>query len=133
MGKCAELKSDPRRPKLAQAGRVGVVTNWTAFYRDLDLPGCEQLVHMPLLSSKQLTWSYFVIFRPAKDQIAVWCAVRDTRVMRGLGRLPMFSGSVCDSGLFFPRLPAPSSLPFLSSLRFLCPFLFPSLCLLLFS
>merc|ERR1712032_1607814 len=31
--KAADQKSDPRRPKLSQVGRVGLVTNWTAFYR----------------------------------------------------------------------------------------------------
>jgi hypothetical protein len=89
-----EVLRDPRRPTLDQTGRIGVVTNWTAFYHNMDLPGCEQLVHAPLMYSKQVAQSYFVIFRPAKDQIAVWCSVRDTAVMKCLAQLPMFSGSV---------------------------------------
>uniref|UniRef100_A0A7S2M6T0 Diacylglycerol O-acyltransferase n=1 Tax=Zooxanthella nutricula TaxID=1333877 RepID=A0A7S2M6T0_9DINO len=91
---CAEQKRGSRRPRLAQAGRIGFVTNWTAFYRDLDLPGCEQLLHMPLMRSKQMSRSYFVIFRPAKGQVAVWCAARDAGVAKGLEKLPVFSASV---------------------------------------
>uniref|UniRef100_A0A7S2M7Y1 Uncharacterized protein n=1 Tax=Zooxanthella nutricula TaxID=1333877 RepID=A0A7S2M7Y1_9DINO len=89
-----EQKRDSRRPKLAQVGRIGVVTNWAGFYRQLDLPGCKELVHMPLLHGGQMSHSHFVIFRPAKDEIAVWCAVRDTRVMAGLENVPMFASSV---------------------------------------
>merc|ERR1719277_420293 len=55
---------DTRRPGLKQASRVGVVTNWTGFYRDLSVPGCTQLLHMPLMRSEQVAQSYFVIFRP---------------------------------------------------------------------
>jgi len=83
-----------RRPSFTQASRVGVVTNWTAFYQDLDFPGCAQIVHMPLMYSKQVAQSYFVVFRPGKDRVAVWCSVRDAEVMKHLEGLPMFSGSV---------------------------------------
>jgi len=92
--KSAEQKSNPRRPSLRQVGRIGVVTNWTTFYRDLDLPGCTQLMHIPLMNNEQPAIAGFVIFRPAKDQIAVWCSDRDTRVMQSLGELPMFCGPV---------------------------------------
>jgi len=83
-----------RRTTFQQWSRIGVVTNWTSFYRELPLPGCTELRHMPLMRSKQVAQAYFVVFRPTRDKIAVWASVRDDVAMAALKQSPVFAGTL---------------------------------------
>jgi len=51
-----------------------VVTNWASLYQDAALPGCKQIMHMPLLTLPAAVLSNPVnacIFRMTNDQLAV--------------------------------------------------------------
>ena len=53
---------------------LAIVSNWATFHNGLKLPGCEQIVHYPMMASvaANLDFSAAVIFRPRKDELAVW-------------------------------------------------------------
>jgi hypothetical protein len=49
---------------------MGVITSWTSWDTDLPMEGCEQLLHIPLFA-RPLMATMVVVWRPAKDKIAV--------------------------------------------------------------
>ena len=53
---------------------MAVVSNWATFHNGLELPGCEQIGHYPMMASvpANLDLSSAVIFRPRRDELAVW-------------------------------------------------------------
>eukprot|EP01038_Epipyxis_sp_PR26KG_P014802 gene14802-19888_t len=56
--------------------KIVMITNWTTLYKDVELPGCEQILHLPVFKiinnfgSISLPNVYY-IFRPVKDKLAV--------------------------------------------------------------
>ena len=53
---------------------MAIVSNWASFHNGLDLPGCEQIVHYPMMAGAPMNidLSSAVIFRPRKDELALW-------------------------------------------------------------
>jgi hypothetical protein len=53
---------------------MAIVSNWATFHNGLDLPGCEQIVHYPMMASApvNLDLSSAVIFRPREGELAIW-------------------------------------------------------------
>jgi hypothetical protein len=49
---------------------MGVISNWAGWDTEMRMEGCEQLLHIPLFA-KPLMATMVVVWRPAKDQIAV--------------------------------------------------------------
>ena len=69
---------DSSRQKPGPGSRCAAVTAWHMFYQDVNLPGCKELLHLPVTS----VWNNFpttqcpfaLIFRPQKDRLAM-CTV----------------------------------------------------------
>jgi hypothetical protein len=62
----------PPMPTQAVAPKLANVTNWSAFYHHLDLPGCQHIVHYPIVDSEQdSTHANMYVFRPRQGELAV--------------------------------------------------------------
>lgn len=59
-------------------GRFGVVTNWASLQQEIGLPGCQQVLHLPVLTRIALDGA-MIIFRPRADALAVLIAERQKR------------------------------------------------------
>ena len=58
--------------------RISLMTNWSTFYREVELPGSEQIVHSPIFNfdgSAPLN-DACIIFRPNKGKLAAFIATR---------------------------------------------------------
>ena len=58
--------------------RICLITNWSTFYREVELPGSEQIVHSPIFNfdgSAPLN-DACIIFRPNKGKLAAFIATR---------------------------------------------------------
>jgi hypothetical protein len=66
--------SGPLRGFLAAATstKIGLLSNWVTFYRDLELDNCRQLLHLPFFENKNVAFQDIsVIFRPSRDRLAL--------------------------------------------------------------
>mmetsp|Transcript_28905 Transcript_28905/g.39888 ORF Transcript_28905/g.39888 Transcript_28905/m.39888 type:complete len:151 (+) Transcript_28905:802-1254(+) len=58
-------------------GRMSIISNWCSFYGDLELPGCKQLMHVPvydLVGETAPGEAMCCVFRPRGDKLAVMLA-----------------------------------------------------------
>lgn len=49
----------------------GCVTNWASFYQHVVLPGCTQVIHLPVYGTDMPLPAALVIFRPTEDSLAL--------------------------------------------------------------
>ena len=52
--------------------RHGLVTNWASVHQDLVLPGCKQIVHMPIIDSPPMFGGCLVIFKATAEQLGMY-------------------------------------------------------------
>ncbi|CAJ1424419.1 unnamed protein product [Effrenium voratum] len=64
--------------------RYPMMTNWLSIQRDLTLPGCTLIVHLPFYDIAGPFFAFAVIFRPNPGKIAVLYAIRDTNCFKSL-------------------------------------------------
>ena len=55
---------------------IGLVSNWTTFYRDVELDGCGQVRHLPCVHPSLVVWPMAIIFCPAKGAVALMAMSR---------------------------------------------------------
>ena len=55
--------------------RIGMATSWAGFAAGLELPGCRQTLHLPILQTAGV-FEAFVIFRPTPDTVGFLIADR---------------------------------------------------------
>mmetsp|Transcript_29496 Transcript_29496/g.41124 ORF Transcript_29496/g.41124 Transcript_29496/m.41124 type:complete len:112 (-) Transcript_29496:167-502(-) len=66
--------------------KMGVVSNWASFLEeDLTLPGCKQLLHLPLYDLDSMStagpgYSSCILFRPKKRKLALFIAGEENLV-----------------------------------------------------
>jgi hypothetical protein len=59
-------------------GRISILSSWATFYRDVELEGCEQLLHLPCADDQNvISDNLAVIFRPRKGELAVMSFTRN--------------------------------------------------------
>ena len=74
-GKYVRCGRDPPRPlrsgmSLVRA-RYSVITNWATFARDLEMPGCEQRLHMPCMDLAMAACELAIVFRATRTEVGV--------------------------------------------------------------
>ena len=74
--------------------RFGIVSNWSTIHRELVLPGCELVLHMPVLSPMPSPRGSvgLVIFQATEDQLGVFVMGRGAKVKHVLAEAGAFSG-----------------------------------------
>ena len=74
-GKYMRCGRDPPRPLRSglslMRARYAVITNWTSFAQTLELPGCEQRLHLPYFNLAEVPCEIAFIFRATKAQTGV--------------------------------------------------------------
>jgi len=68
-----------RSDYLSTAGKLfqklGLVTNWSTFYQDVELPGCKHVFHLPVMKSPPSSGGGLVIFRATKEQLGLYVMI----------------------------------------------------------
>ena len=103
-GKYMRCGRDPPRPlrsgfSLVRA-RYAVITNWATFAQALDVPGCEQRLHLPFLNLGEVPCvGLAIVFRATRTETAVLMLGRRLRETDFLGSV--FGGTV--DNVVFPE------------------------------
>ncbi|MCH2110847.1 MAG: hypothetical protein MK135_16130 [Polyangiaceae bacterium] len=66
----------PKGPAMAKSKPV-LITNWAGFSRALMLEGAQELLHLPLYSSREITFDSCIVYRPHADRVAALLFMRD--------------------------------------------------------
>ena len=82
-GRYMRCGRDPPRPlrsgwSLVRA-RYSIITNWSTFARALELPGCEQRLHLPFFNSAETPGDIAFVFRATHAQTGVLMFTRKLR------------------------------------------------------
>lgn len=82
-GKYMRCGQDPPRPlrsgcSLVRA-RYALITNWATFAQGLDLPGCEQRLHMPFFNLAEVPAEVAIVFRATSEETGVIMLTRKLR------------------------------------------------------
>lgn len=82
-GKYMRCGRDPPRPlrsgrNLIKA-RYAIITNWSTFAQALELPGCEQRLHMPFFNIAEVPGEIAFVFRASKEETGVLMLTRKLR------------------------------------------------------
>jgi hypothetical protein len=82
-GRYMRCGRDPPRPLRSGCGlvraRYSLITNWSTFAQGLQLPGCEQRLHLPFFSLAQVPCEMAFVFRAARAQTGVLMLSRKLR------------------------------------------------------
>ena len=83
-GRCGKrCKNLPPRPLRSGASlmraRYAIITNWATFATALDLPGCEQRLHMPFFNIAEVPCEMAFIFRATAEETGVLMLTRKLR------------------------------------------------------
>ena len=111
-GKYVRCGRDPPRPlrsgmSLVRA-RYSVITNWSTFARDLELPGCEQRLHMPCMDLAMAACELAIVFRATRTEVGVLMLSR--KVSDEAIESSGVFGATMDPVIFpDPAAPAPSA------------------------
>ena len=95
-GKYMRCGRDP--PRRLRSGlslmraRYAIITNWATFAKALDLPGCEQRLHMPFFNISEVPGDLAFIFRATANETGVLMLTRKLRAQN-------FAGSVFGSSV----------------------------------
>jgi len=91
--------------------KFGIVSNWSTIYRELVLPGCEQVLHMPLLSPmpSPRDSAGLVIFQATKDQLGVFVMGRRDKIDHVLAEEGAFGNLASGAGQQASERPAATS------------------------
>lgn len=77
-----------------------VVTNWASFVRSVALPGCEDMIHLPIMNPASLLMrSTLVIFKPKKDVLAALVMARSDTVAERLLKWPALGAVLSTAGI----------------------------------
>ena len=67
----ASVPASKAAPPAVTTPKLGNLTNWSGAYVHLELPGCKNLIHFPVLdSSRDVTHGNLYIFRPRPGELA---------------------------------------------------------------
>jgi hypothetical protein len=82
-GKYMRCGREPPRP-LRSGGslmraRYALITNWATFAQSLELPGCEQRLHLPFFNMGMAPCDMAFVFRATKDEMGVLMLTRKLR------------------------------------------------------
>ena len=82
-GKYMRCGQDPPRPlrsgfRLVRA-RYALITNWATFAQSLELPGCEQRLHLPFFDPAGAPCEMAFVFRATSEQTGVLMLSRNLR------------------------------------------------------
>ena len=74
---------DPPRPlrsgcRLVRA-RYALITNWATFAQPLELPGCEQRLHVPFFNVAEVPCEMAFVFRATREETGVLMLSRKLR------------------------------------------------------
>jgi len=59
------------------SARLSILSSWATFYRDVELTGCTQLLHLPCADDQNIATSNLaVLFRPRKGELALMSFTR---------------------------------------------------------
>ena len=97
-GRYMRCGQDPPRPLrsgwgLARA-RYALITNWATFARGLDLPGCEQRLHLPFFNSTEAPCEMAFVFRATATETGVLMLSRHLRDKDLMGGGSVFGATV---------------------------------------
>lgn len=53
-------------------GKAALATNWAGLHQDITLPGCQQVVHFPVIKSEPTFGAAIVIFQATKERLGVY-------------------------------------------------------------
>ena len=59
--------------------RYVIITNWSTFAQALELPGCEQRLHMPFFNVAEVPGEIAFVFKASKDETGVLMLSRKLR------------------------------------------------------
>ncbi|CAJ1383485.1 unnamed protein product [Effrenium voratum] len=71
----------------------GLVSNWASLFYEVSLPGSQHLSHMPILSYPQPGFGLLLIFKPRRDELAVYYYIRNKAAFEDASSSPMFGSS----------------------------------------
>ena len=75
-------RNPPRRLRSGLSlvrARYAIITNWTTFAQPLELPGCEQRLHMPFFNTAEVPGEIAFVFRATATQMGVLMFTRKVR------------------------------------------------------
>ena len=82
-GKYVRCGKDPPRPLRSgvslMRARYAIITNWATFAKALDMPGCEQRLHMPFFNIAEVPGDIAFIFRATAKETGVLMLTRNVR------------------------------------------------------
>lgn len=111
-GKYVRCGRDPPRPLRSgvslMRARYSVITNWATFASDLELPGCEQRLHMPCMDLSMAACELAIVFRATRTETGVLMLARKVREEQ-LESSSVFGATVDPVVFPDPAAPAPSS------------------------
>ncbi|CAK9052994.1 unnamed protein product [Durusdinium trenchii] len=69
--------------------RHGLVSNWSKFFQEVSLPDCSHVSHMPILPHPLPGFGLILIFKPNRDQLAVYYTMRHKEAFQDVSASPV--------------------------------------------
>lgn len=64
--------------------KAAIITNWATFWKEFSIPGCTEILHLPVVDPQGPAYGYAIIFKPRADSLGVWISFRDKKTMTNL-------------------------------------------------